>query len=499
MRRQRCKGGVCFYFGHWETGKAKADDEAGARTPADRGLYEYAEEDMMLKCFLYAYFFERREFVSMLQKVFRLTENKTTVRTEINAGLATFFAMAYIIFVNPIILSSTGMPEDGIMIATCLSAALGTLLCAFLSNQPYAMASGMGLNTFFAYTLCGIYGYSWQQALALTLFGGVIFLVVTLSPIRDRVIASIPENLKHAISAGIGLFIALIGLLNAGLIKMEDGFPALGDLKSPSSMTALLGLLITAILVIRNVKGNIFLGMIATVLISLITGEGTLPGQVISLPGSISKVFLKMDFSGLLQGEGIRAIASLLTVLFSLAMVDMFDTLGFLIGASSEKRDEGTFSLDKDMGRVMIADAGGTIIGALSGTSTVTTFAESAVGVSAGGRTGLTAATTAVCFLLAMFFAPLTGLFSAAAAAPALIIVGLYLLMDIQKVDFTDMSEAIPAFLTVLVMPFSYSITDGIGAGFISYVLCRLAKGKAREISPTLWIASAIFLIYFLL
>lgn len=429
----------------------------------------------------------------ILEKTFKLKDNSTTVGTEVRAGITTFFSMAYIIFVNPAILSATGMDAGGIMIATCLSAALGTLLCAFFSNKPYVMASGMGLNTFFAFTLCNpdAYGYTWQQALGLTFIAGFIFLAVTITPLRDKIIEAMPASLRHAITAGIGLFIALIGAISAGFVKMEDGFPSLGNLKDKQVIVALIGLAITAILTVRRVKGSLLIGMIATAVISMLSGLTGMPTSVLSMPDKLAEVAFKMDFAGLMKGKGAAGLAALLAVLFTMAMIDMFDTLGFLIGT-------GTFDgTDKGDGLVMIADAAGTVIGACCGTSTVTTYAESSAGVAAGGRTGLTALTSAVLFGAACFFAPLTSVMTEAAAAPALIIVGMYLLADVRNIDFSNMDDAIPAFLTLAAMPFSYSITTGIGAGIISYVICKLAAGKGKEVNPVLWVLAVVFLVYF--
>ena len=435
-----------------------------------------------------------------MNKLFSLKENNTTIGTEVYAGLTTFFAMAYIIFLNPVYLSSTGMDPDGVMIATCLSAAFGTLLCAFLSNRPFAMASGMGLNAFFAYTLCGAYGYSWQQALALTFLAGIIFLIIAASPLRDKVIRAIPSNMKYAITAGIGLFLATVGLLDSGIITMQAGFPALGDFHNRSVLIALIGLAATIVLLVLHVKGSLMTGMLLTVLAGIFMGVTPLPKGIIGFPNAISTVFLKMDFHGLAQGKtGIQALFALAALLLSLTMVDMFDTLGFLIGAGSRMK-----IMDRDgnmpgMGRVMLADAASTIFGAACGTSTVTCYAESAAGISAGGKTGLTSLTTGVCFLLAIVFAPLTSVVTAAATAPVMIIIGMYLFMEIKNLQFEHMDDAIPAFLTLIAMPLAYSITTGIGAGFISYVLCKLVSGKRKEINPAIAILAVIFLIYFIL
>lgn len=435
-----------------------------------------------------------------MKRIFRLEENNTTVKQEVRAGLTTFCAMAYIIFLNPVFLSATGMDSNGVLVATCLSAAVGTLLCAFVSNKPFAMAPGMGMNAFFAYTLCGMYGYTWQQALALTFISGLLFLIIVFSPLRDKVVNAIPANLKYAISAGVGLFIALIGFLDAGIISMETGVPALGDVHSVTVLTALFGVAITTILVVMKVNGGLIIGMLSTAVLNIILGQTALPEQLIASPAAISKVALSMDFSGLTLGQaGIGGIITLITLIMSIAMVDLFDTLGFLIGTSSRAGmidDEGNMH---GAGSVLIADAAASAMGACFGTSTVTCYAESVAGIAAGGKTGLTAVTAAVCFLLATVFSPLAGVMTSAATAPALIIVGMYLVMEIKKVKFDNLDDAVPAFLTLVVIPMAYSITTGIAAGFISYFICKAVTRKWNEISVPLAALTAVFVLYFCL
>lgn len=434
-----------------------------------------------------------------MKKIFHLEAHQTTIRREVNAGLTTFFAMAYIIFLNPVFLSATGMDPDGVLIATCLSASIGCLLCAICSNTPIALAPGMGMNAFFAYTLCGAYGYTWQQALALTFLSGLLFLIIAISPLRDTIIRAIPTNLKYAISVGIGLFIALIGLLDAGIITMTSGYPALGTLDTPQVWIALLGLLITVVLMVRQVPGYLIIGMLCTVAVSLLLGHTALPSQPVKLPGAISKVFLQMDFAGLLSNAGGSAWITLLSVLLSMTLVDMFDTLGFLIGTGirADMLQEDGSMVRGD--RILIADAAATVLGAVCGTSTVTAYAESAAGIAAGGKTGLTAAVVAVCFLLAAFFSPLAGVVTAAATAPALILVGMLLVTEIKRVDLSQMDDAIPAFLTLIAIPLTYSITTGIAVGFLSHVVCKLAAGKWRELNVPMLLLSGIFFLYFFL
>lgn len=430
-----------------------------------------------------------------MEKQFKLKENGTTVRAEVRAGFTTFVAMAYIIFLNPVFLSATGMESAGVLAATCLSAAIGTMICAMFSNKPFALASGMGMNAYFTYTLCFGYGYTWQQALALTLISGVLFFILALIA-GKRAISFIPENLRHAITAGIGLFIMLIGLLDAGIIQMTAGFPELGDLGSLPVLTALFGLVVIMILTILQVRGSLIIGMLITALFSLITKQTELPQTFVAFPTAIKDVAFHLDFVGLLHGEQVPGIATLVAVILSMTIVDMFDTLGFLIGTSSragQKEDA------KGLERVLSADAVSTIIGSLCGTSTVTVYAESAAGIEAGGRTGLTALVTSFCFLLAVFFSPVAVIFNSSITAPALIIVGIYLLLDIKKIHFESMDDVIPALLTVVMMPMAYSITAGIACGFISYVICKAAARKTKEIGIASYVLCMIFILYFVI
>lgn len=433
-----------------------------------------------------------------MKKLFKLDEAGTSVGVEVRAGLTTFFAMAYIIFLNPVFLSATGMNPEAVLIATCLSAAIGSLICAFMSNKPFALASGMGMNAFFAYTLCAGYGFTWQQGLAITFISGILFLIIAIV-LGDKAIKLIPDNLKHAITVGIGLFISLIGLLDAGLIDLSSGFPALGDLTSPTVLIALAGLAVILILTVRNIKGSLIIGMIITIVLSLICGQTQMPGSIFSMPTAIADVAFKFDFNLLNNKALVGGIISIISIIISMTIVDMFDTLGFLIGTASKagmlENEEGK----KSLSRVVISDALSTVIGSACGTSTVTVYAESASGIAAGGKTGLTAFVTAICFLLATFFSPIAGVVTSAATAPVLIVVGIYLMMDITKIKVDDFSNALPAFLTIITIPFAYSITTGIAAGFISYVICKLAKGAFKEIQITDYILSIIFILYFVI
>ena len=440
-----------------------------------------------------------------MDKLFKLSEHNTSVKTEIVAGITTFFAMAYIIFVNPNYLSATGMDSGAVMLATCVSSALGCLLTAFLANVPFAQAPGMGLNAFFTYTVCLGMGYSWQQALTIVLLSGILFLILAVSPIRGKIIASIPAFMKSAIGAGIGLFIAFIGLLNADIVKLigdvvVDGavvatdYSALGNIISGAPLLTIIGLLITGILMAWKVKGSIFIGIIITTIIGIPMGVTQLP-ETFTLSASLAPTLFKFDFAGLFS----HGVLPLLTAIISFTIVDMFDTVGTLIGTASNAG-----MLDKNGNlphgdRALIADALATCVGACCGTSTVTTYVESSTGISEGGRTGLTSVTVAILFLLACFLAPVAGIIPSAATAPALIIVGVLMLQSAAKIDWTNFEIAMPAFLTISMMPFAYSISDGIGFGFISFTVIKMFRGKFKEVPVLVYILSAVFILKYIL
>lgn len=431
-----------------------------------------------------------------MEKFFKLKEHGTTVKTEIIGGLTTFFAMAYIIFVNPSFLTTAGMDQTAVMLATCVSAAIGTFLTALLANVPFAQAPGMGLNAFFTYTICLGMGYTWQQGLAIVFISGLIFLVVAVSPLRSKIIASIPAPLKAAISAGIGLFICLIGLLNAGIITANGNLLDMGTITSGSGLLALIGLIVTGILMAWKVKGALFIGIIISTLIGIPMGVTNVSNISLSFTGiSIAPTFFKLSFSGLFS----LGVLPLLTSVITFAICDCFDTVGTLIGTAG-----GAGMLDKDGNlpggdRALIADAIATCTGALLGTSTVTTFVESSTGVSEGARTGLSSVVVGILFLLSCVLAPIAGIIPSAATAPALIIVGMFMIGNVAKVDWSDPEVALPSFLTIAMMPFAYSISDGIGFGFISYTLIKLARGKAKEVPVLLYVLSALFVVMYIL
>ena len=406
-----------------------------------------------------------------MEKLFKLKAHGTDVKTEIRAGITTFFAMAYIIFVNSNYLSMTGMNKTGVMVATCISAAIGCLLTAFLANVPFCQAPGMGLNTFFTFTVCFGMGYTWEQALAIVFISGVLFLVVTVSPLRKKIIEAIPASLKAAISAGIGFFIALIGMFNVNIVTafgtgIAGAYTDMGSITKGAALLALIGLAITAILVAYRVKGAIFIGIIATTLIGFLMGQTTIPESftVAGIGEAFGEVAFKLDFSGALSAGG---VVPFLTAIITFAICDCFDTVGTLLGTAGNAGmldENGNFPGGD---RALIADAIATCTGALLGTSTVTTFVESSTGIEDGGRTGLTSMTTGILFLLAVILAPVAGIVPSAATAPALIIVGVFMMKGVLKIDWSDMETAIPCFLTIAMMPFAYSIADGIGFGII--------------------------------
>ncbi|RKD31678.1 NCS2 family permease [Thermohalobacter berrensis] len=422
--------------------------------------------------------------------MFRLRENGTNVKTEVIAGLTTFMTMAYILVVNPLILSETGMDKGAVFTATAVSSFVAILVMAFYANYPFALAPGMGLNAFFAFTVVIGMEYSFQFALTAVLLEGIIFLILTFLNVREAILNCIPINIKHAVSVGIGLFIAFIGLVNAGLVVNNDAtLVGLGDITSPATLLALIGLIITGILLAKKVKGALLIGIIITTIIGIPLGVTPMPNGFISPPPSLKPIAFK--FVGFDQIFSIN----MLIVLFTFLFVDMFDTIGTLIGVAS-KAD----MLDKDGNlpkakEALFADALGTTVGACLGTSTVTTYVESASGVAEGGRTGLTSLITGLLFLLALFFAPIFTIVPSAATAPALILVGLFMMSPILKINLEDFTEAIPAFLTIIMMPLTYSIAEGLVFGVLSYVLLKLLTGRGKEPSPLMYGLAVLFVI----
>lgn len=435
----------------------------------------------------------KMEEKGFLEKTFKLTENNTNVRTEILAGVTTFMTMAYIIIVNPQILSATGMDIGALFTATCLSAAVATIVMAFHANYPFALAPGMGLNAFFAFTVVIGMGYSWEFALTAVLIEGIIFILLTLFNIREAIINCIPMNIKHGVSVGIGLFIAFIGLSNAGIIVgYEATKVTLGDMGSPAVLLALIGLVITGVLLAKKARGALLLGIFATAIIGIPMGVTPMPTGFMSAPPSLSPIAFKFDFSQVFTMD-------MFVIMFTFLFVDLFDTVGTLVGVSTKAN-----MLDKDgklprAKQALMADAIGTTFGAMVGTSTVTTYVESAAGALEGGRTGLTALTTGSLFLVALLFSPILTIVPGAATAPALILVGLFMLSPIKNINFDDYTEAIPAFMTIIMMPLTYSIAHGIVFGILAYVFLKVLTGRHKELSLPIYVLAIAFIFKFTL
>ncbi len=431
----------------------------------------------------------------MLEKFFKLSENKTTAKTEIVAGITTFMTMAYILAVNPDILSATGMDKGALFTATAISAAVGTLVMALWAKLPFALAPGMGLNAFFAFGVCIGMGMSWQFALTAVFLEGILFILMTAFNIRELIINAIPGSIKNAISVGIGLFIAFIGMKNAGIIVNHDAtLVHLGDMKSASVLLALGGIALTGALLALKVKGALLIGMVATTVVGLPIGVTQLPHFDFSVP-SISSIAWQFDWSWMNNAEG---IFTMITVLFTFLFVDMFDTVGTLIGVSTKANMINKDGRIPNVKQALMADSIGTTVGAALGTSTVTTYVESAAGVAEGGRTGLTALTTAVLFFLALFLSPLFLMIPAAATAPALVLVGVMMMTPIQNLDLDDFTESIPAFFTLIMMPLTFSIAEGIVFGILSYVILKLLTGKFKDISIISYILAVLFILKFI-
>lgn len=450
-----------------------------------------------------------------MENFFKLKEHGTDVKTEVIAGLTTFMTMAYILAVNPSILGATGMDTGAIFTATALASAIGSFCMALFANLPFVLSAGMGLNAYFAYTVVLGMGYSWEVALTAVFVEGIIFIILSLTNVREAIFNAIPANLKVAVSVGIGLFITFIGLQNAHIVV--DGstlvglFSFNGSVKAGTFQSegitvvlALIGLLITAFLVIKNVKGNILLGILITWVLGILcqlTGlyvpnaeagfYSLIPSGIISAPASVAPTLFKMDFS---------AIASLnfVVVVFAFLFVDIFDTLGTLIGCATKAN-----MLDKEgklpgIKGALMADAVGTTVGACLGTSTITTFVESSSGIAEGGRTGLTSVVSGLLFILALFFSPVFLAIPSFATAPALIVVGFFMMQSVAKINWSDMLEAIPAFICIFAMPFMYSISEGISFGVISFVVLNAVAGKAKKITPLMWVLAVLFILKYI-
>lgn len=462
---------------------------------------------------------------SFLDSFFKLSENNTNVKTEIIAGITTFITMAYIIFVNPSILMQSGMNAQGlfgdaavkagisaindpivasVFGATCIAAAVGTFVMALYANLPFAQAPGMGLNAFFTYSVCLTLHYTWQQALAAVFISGILFIIITVTSIREKIVDALPHNLKIAISGGIGLFIALIGLKNGGVIVSSPAtLVAFGKFTDPHVLVTIIGIAIIGILMSRGVKGSMLIGIILTTIVGIPFGITHLEGiKVISAPPSLAPTLFAFDFNGLLglgKASAVGAFASLVMVVITFSLVDLFDTIGTLVGTAQKAKMLDKDGRVKNMNKALLSDAVATTAGAMFGTSTVVTYVESTSGISEGGRTGLTSFVTGVLFILALFFGGLVGVVPSEATAPALVIVGVLMMGAVTKIDFDDFTEALPAFFTIAIMPFSYSIANGIASGIIFYPIVKIATGRHKEVHPIVYVLALLFILRFTL
>lgn len=474
-----------------------------------------------------------------MEKFFKLKENKTTVSTEVMAGVTTFFAMSYILFVNPSILSASGMPFQAVFLATIIASVIGTLVMGLFANVPYAQAPGMGLNAFFTFTVVFGLGYSWQQALAMVFICGVINILITITKIRKLIIHAIPESMQHAIGGGIGIFVAYVGLKNANILSFSadtaavtgstvDGdtivsasfnggiVPALANFNNAPVILAIIGLVLTTLLVVKNVRGAIIIGILGTTIIGILMGVvdlSTIDWQGNSLGSSINE--LGTTFGAAFGPEGIGSLFSdsakipqVIMTIIAFSLSDTFDTIGTFIGTGrrtgifSQKDEEAledSKGFNTKMDKALFADAIATSIGAIFGTSNTTTYVESAAGIGAGGRTGLTSVVVAALFAISSFFSPLISVVPAQATAPALILVGVMMLASFADINWSDLEEAVPAFFASIFMGLCYSISYGIAAGFIFYAIVKVVKGKFREVSPILWVVNILFILNFII
>ena len=428
----------------------------------------------------------------MLKKLFGYDPTKTTVRTELLAGLTTFLTMSYILAVNPAMFSQLeGMSAGAVFTATALAAIVGSLAMALLAKMPFGLAPGMGLNAFFVYTVCMGMGYSWQFALTAVFIEGLIFIVLTLTNLREAIVNAIPASLKNAIGAGIGLFIAFIGLQNAGIVVNNDAtLVSLGDITSGSALLGLIGLVVTGVLVIKDVRGGLLIGILVTTIIGIPMGLTEYNG-IVSMPHSLSDIFCQFEWNHVLSLD-------MVVVVFTFLFIDMFDTIGTLVGVCTKSNIIGADGRIPRIKEAFMADSIATTVGACLGTSTTTTYVESASGVAQGGRTGLTAFAVAACFAIALFFSPIFLAIPAAATAPVLVIVGLFMMSPIKNIPFDDYAESIPAFVTIIMMPMVYSISDGILMGMISYVILNALCGNFKRITPAMYILAVLFILKYI-
>lgn len=427
----------------------------------------------------------------MLQKLFGFNLKETTVRTEVMAGITTFLTMAYILAVNPNILSETGMDKGALFTTTVIMSALATMFMGLYAKLPLALAPGMGLNAFFAYTVCMIMGYSWQFALTAVFLEGIVFILLTITNLREKIVDVIPDTLKNAISAGIGLYIAFIGLKSASIIvNNEATLVSLGELTSGSALLGVIGIILTSVLLVKNIKGALLFGILATTIIGIPLGVTNIEG-VFSIPPSVEPIFMKFEWTNIFTKD-------MVIIVFTLLFVDLFDCIGTVIGVTTRAGMVKNGKIPR-LKEIFMVDSVSTAAGAVMGTSTVAVYVESAAGVNEGGRSGLTAFVTGVCFLVALFFAPLFLAIPAAATAPVLVLVGLMMMGSVLKVNFNNYAEAVPAFICIIFMPLSYSISDGIVLGHLSYIFINLISGNYRKMTIGMYILAAFFLLKFIL
>ena len=428
----------------------------------------------------------------MLNKLFGFDSKKHNVRTEIVAGITTFLTMSYILAVNPSMFGLLeGMPAGAVFTTTALAAIIGTLAMAFLAKLPFGLAPGMGLNAFFVFTVCMGMGYSWQFALTAVFIEGILFIIMTITNIREAIVNAIPKNLRYAIGGGIGLFIAFIGMQNAGIIVNDDAtLIALGDITSGTALLALIGLVITGVLYALNIKGAMLIGILVTTVIGIPMGITEFKG-IVSTPESIAPIFCKFEWHNIFTLD-------MLVIVFTFLFIDLFDTVGTLVGVSTKAKMVDENGRIPNLKQAFMADAIATTAGAMLGTSTTTTYVESAAGVAQGGRTGLTAFSIACCFAIALFFSPLFLSVPGAATAPVLILVGMLMMEPVRNIDFDDATEAIPAFITLAMMPLAYSISAGIMLGLISYVIINICCGKFKKLTPAMYILAVLFILKYI-
>lgn len=427
----------------------------------------------------------------MLQKLFGFNAKETTVKTEIMAGITTFLTMAYILAVNPNILSETGMDKGALFTTTVIMSGLATIFMGLYAKLPLALAPGMGLNAFFAYSVCMIMGYSWQFALTAVFLEGLVFILLTVTNLREKIVDVIPDTLKNAISAGIGLYIAFIGLKSAGIIVNNDAtLVCLGELSKGSALLGVIGIILTSVMLVKGVKGALLIGILVTTLIGIPLGVTVIDG-VFSVPPSVEPIFMKFEWENILTKD-------MVIIVFTLLFVDLFDCIGTVIGVTTRAGMVKNGKIPR-LKEVFMVDSVSTAAGAVMGTSTVAVYVESAAGVNEGGRSGLTAFCTGVCFLLAMFFAPLFLAIPSAATAPVLVLVGVMMMASVLKIDFNHYAEAVPAFVCIILMPLAYSISDGIVLGHLSYIFINLLSGNYKKMTIGMYILAAFFLLKFMI